>query len=239
MAELADLNILLAFGAGFLSFISPCCLPLYPAFLSYITGVSVGELKEEHAFLQKRALLHTLFFLLGFTIIFLVLGFSTTLIGELFVKYQGFLQKIGAILMVFFGFVIIGFIKPSFLMKDKKYTFKSRPTGYIGSLLIGLGFAAGWTPCTGPILVAVMSLSLTNPEAGLLYMGAYSLGFAVPFFILAFFIGKLNWIKKHSLKIMKIGGYTMIVMGIFLYFNWLSKLTSFLITNFFNGFQGF
>jgi cytochrome c-type biogenesis protein len=235
---MADLNILLAFCAGFLSFISPCCLPLYPAFLSYITGVSVGELKEENVFLRKRAMLHTIFFLIGFSIIFLALGLSTTFIGEMFVQYQSFIRRIGAILMVFFGFVIIGYIKPTFLMKDKKFTFKNRPSGYIGSTLIGLGFAAGWTPCTGPILASVLSLSLTNPNAGLIYMTAYSLGFAIPFFILSFFVSKLNWIKKHSLKIMKIGGIIMIIMGVVLYFDWLSDLTSFLITRVFNDFIG-
>jgi cytochrome c-type biogenesis protein len=236
---MADLNILIAFGAGFLSFISPCCLPLYPAFLSYITGVSVSELKEENKILQKRAMLHTIFFLLGFILIFLVLGLSTTVIYDVFFEYQDLIRRIGAILMIFFGLVIIGFLKPSFLMKDRKFTFKNRPTGYLGSLLIGLGFAAGWTPCTGPILGAVLSLSLTNPNAGLFYMLAYSLGFAVPFFILAFFIGKLNWIKKHSLKIMQIGGFIMILLGIVLYFDWLADLTSFLISRVFGGFTGF
>jgi cytochrome c-type biogenesis protein len=237
--QLADINIFLAFGAGFLSFISPCCLPLYPAFLSYITGVSVSELKEENALFQKRALLHTTFFLIGFSIIFLLLGLSTTFIGEMFVTYQSLIRRIGAILMIFFGLVIVGFIKPQFLMKDKKVMFQNRPSGYFGSVLIGLGFAAGWTPCTGPILAAVLSLSLTNPDAGLIYMGAYSLGFAVPFFILSFFIGKLNWIKRNSNNIMRFGGIVMILMGIILYFNWLTDLTSFLITNFFDGFQGF
>jgi cytochrome c-type biogenesis protein len=236
---MADINIFLAFGAGFLSFISPCCLPLYPAFLSYITGVSVGELKEEQGLLQKRALLHTIFFLLGFTVIFLALGFSTSFIGETFIQYQSLFRRIGAILMIFFGLVIIGFIKPTFLMKNRSIKFQSRPSGYAGSFIIGLGFAAGWTPCTGPILASVLSLSLTNPGSGLFYMLAYSLGFSIPFLILSFFIGKLNWIKRNTNRIMKIGGSLMILMGIILYFDLLTKMTSFLITRVFNGFYGF
>src|SRR6478672_9116849 len=113
---MSDINLFLAFGAGFLSFISPCCLPLYPAFLSYITGVSVGELKSENAMLQKRSLLHTLFFLIGFSVIFIAIGFGTSFIGSFFREYQDLIRQIGAIFIVFFGFIIIGFIHPTFMM---------------------------------------------------------------------------------------------------------------------------
>jgi cytochrome c-type biogenesis protein len=236
---MTDLNIWLAFGAGLLSFISPCCLPLYPAFLSYITGISVQELKEEQAMLRKRALLHTAFFLLGFSIIFIVLGLSTTIIGEIFVEYQSLLRQIGAIIIVFFGLVVMGFISPEFLMKDKKMKFQSRPTGYLGSVLIGIGFAAGWTPCMGPILAGVIALGVSNPAASLTYMIAYVLGFAVPFFVLSFFLDKLKPIKKFNRQFMKIGGSFMVIMGILLYFNWMTQLTSFLINRVFGGFQGF
>lgn len=236
---MGDLNIFLSFGAGVLSFISPCSLPLYPAFLSYITGVSVDELKENNGLQQKRAWLHTFFFLIGFSIIFIALGLSTTLIAQLFYQYGDLLRRIGAILIVLFGLVIIGLFKPSFLMKDKKIAFRERPEGYIGSVLIGLGFAAGWTPCSGPILGAVMTLGATHPGMGLFYMIAYILGFAVPFVIFSFFIGKLNWIKRHGSQVTKIGGYIMIFMGVFLYFNWMAKMTSFLVNRVFGGFTGF
>jgi cytochrome c-type biogenesis protein len=236
---MTDLNIWLAFGAGLLSFISPCCLPLYPAFLSYITGISVKELKEEQAMFRRRALLHTTFFLFGFSIIFIVLGLSTTLIGDIFIEYQTLLRQVGAIIIVFFGLVVMGFISPSFLMQDKKLKFQTRPSGYLGSVLIGVGFAAGWTPCTGPILAGVIALGVSNPAASLMYMIAYVLGFAVPFFILSFFLDKLKPIKKFNRQFMKIGGALMIVMGIFLYFDWMTKLTSFLVNRIFGGFQGF
>ncbi|KEF39977.1 cytochrome c biogenesis protein [Schinkia azotoformans MEV2011] len=235
---MADVNVFLAFGAGFLSFISPCCLPLYPAFLSYITGVSVTELKEENAMMQRRTMLHTIFFLIGFSSIFIMLGMSTSFIGKFFVQYNDLIRQIGAILIVFFGFVIVGVLKPDFLMKDRKIAFKSRPTGFIGSILIGMGFAAGWTPCTGPILAAVIALSVSNPGSGMLYMIAYTLGFAIPFFILSFFIGRMQWIKRNSVKIIQIGGYVMIVMGIFLFFDWMTKITTYLI-GIFGGFTGF
>ncbi|PFM83730.1 cytochrome C biogenesis protein, partial [Bacillus thuringiensis] len=154
-----DISIFLAFGAGFLSFISPCCLPLYPAFLSYITGMSVSELKEENAMLRKRSMIHTAFFLLGFSIIFIAIGFGTSFIGGIFTDYKDLIRQLGGIFIIVFGLIIVGVFKPKFLMQDRKFTFKNRPSGYFGSVLIGLAFAAGWTPCTGPILVSVIGLA--------------------------------------------------------------------------------
>jgi cytochrome c-type biogenesis protein len=235
---MADVNLFLAFGAGFLSFISPCCLPLYPAFLSYITGISVSELKAENALMQRRSLLHTLFFLLGFSLIFISIGFGTSLIGKWFSEYQDFIRQIGALLIIIFGLVIVGIWNPAFLMKDRRLSFQERPSGYIGSIIIGMAFAAGWTPCTGPILVSVIALAATNPSSGMLYMLAYSLGFAVPFFILSFFIGKLQWIRRHSEKMVKIGGYVMIAMGVVLFFDWMTKIITY-TTSIFGGFTGF
>lgn len=237
MAEV-DLNVFIALGAGFLSFISPCCLPLYPAFVSYITGMSVNELKSENAMLQKRSLLHTLFFILGFSVIFIALGFGSSFIGNFFKDNQGLIRQIGAIVIVIFGFMIVGLLKPEFLMKEHRFQFKNRPAGYFGSALIGLAFAAGWTPCTGPILFAVMSLGATNPNSAVLYMISYVLGFAIPFFILSFFIGKMKWIRKYSGRIVKIGGYIMIIFGVFLFFDWMTMLTGYM-SALFGGFKGF
>ncbi|WP_433750028.1 cytochrome c biogenesis CcdA family protein [Falsibacillus pallidus] len=235
---MSDVTIFLAFGAGFLSFISPCCLPLYPAFLSYITGMSVNELKTENAMLQKRSLLHTLFFLLGFSSIFIAIGFGTSAVGGFFNLYQDLIRQFGAIFMVLFGLMVIGLLKPEFLMKDRRLEFKNRPAGYVGSILIGMAFAAGWTPCTGPILMSVIYMAASHPGSAIAYMIAYTLGFAVPFFILSFFIGKMKWIRRHSMKIVKIGGYIMIVMGIVLFFNWMTAIIG-LFSYLTGGFTGF
>ncbi|MED4205267.1 cytochrome c biogenesis CcdA family protein [Neobacillus mesonae] len=235
---MSDVNIFLALGAGFLSFISPCCLPLYPAFLSYITGMSVAELQNDNALLQKRSLLHTIFFLIGFSAIFIAMGFATSFIGSFFTEYKDLIRQLGGIFIVFFGLVIVGVFKPDFMMKDRRFEFKNRPSGYIGSVLIGMAFSAGWTPCTGPILSVVLSLAATNPGSGMMYMIAYVLGFAVPFLILSFFIGRMKWIKKHSVKIMKIGGYIMIVMGIVLFFDWMTKIIA-IFQTLFGDFTGF
>ncbi|SFA72390.1 MULTISPECIES: cytochrome c biogenesis CcdA family protein [unclassified Bacillus (in: firmicutes)] len=233
-----DVNLFLAIGAGFLSFISPCCLPLYPAFLSYITGMSVGELKSENAMLQKRSLLHTLFFLIGFSIIFIALGFGTSFLGNFFYNYQDLIRQLGAIFMVLFGLMVIGVFKPELLMKERRLEFKNRPSGYAGSILIGMAFAAGWTPCTGPILAAVLYMATSNPGSAMLYMTAYIIGFAVPFVALSFFLGKMKWIRKNSMIIMKVGGYIMIVMGIVLFFNWMTKIIM-VFQQMFGGFTGF
>lgn len=235
---MTDINIFFALGAGFLSFISPCCLPLYPAFISYITGMSLTELKEENAMFRRRSMLHTLFFLIGFSIVFIALGFTTSFIGDFFNQYQNLIRQLGAIFIVVFGLIVIGVFKPEALMKDRRISFKNRPTGYLGSSLIGLAFAAGWTPCTGPILGIVIALAASNPSSAMIYMIAYILGFAIPFFILSFFIGKMQWIRKHNVKIVKIGGMLMIIMGIFLFFDWMTKITSFL-TALFGGWTGF
>ncbi|MEK4009684.1 cytochrome c biogenesis CcdA family protein [Peribacillus sp. FSL M8-0224] len=233
-----QLNLFLAFGAGFLSFLSPCSLPLYPAFLSYITGVSLNDLKKEKGIFKKEAFIHTILFLIGFSLIFLALGLSTSFIGTFFMQYQDLLRQLGAVIMVFFGLVLTGMLKFDFLLTDKKMNFKRRPSGYTGSILIGIGFAAGWTPCTGPILAGVIALGVTDPGKGMLYMLFYILGFSIPFLIMSLFIEKMHFIKKKSSILMMLGGILMILMGVLLYFNMMTKIIS-LLTQLYGGFTGF
>ena len=137
--------------------------------------MSVSELKEENAMLRKRSMIHTAFFLLGFSIIFIAIGFGTSFIGGIFTDYKDLIRQLGGIFIIVFGLIIVGVFKPKFLMQDRKFTFKNRPSGYFGSVLIGLAFAAGWTPCTAPILVSVIGLAATNPESAMIYMIAYIL----------------------------------------------------------------
>lgn len=234
---MGEITIWLAFGAGLLSFISPCVLPIYPAFLSYITGMSLDEVQNK-GLLQKQSFLHTFFFLAGFSLVFLGLGFSTNVLSRLFFQHMDLIRQLGAILVIFFGLMIAGIIKPEFLMKERKFQFRNRPSGYLGSGLIGLAFAAGWTPCMGPILAAVIILAATNPGTGLLYMLAYVLGFALPFFLLSFFIGRLSWIRKRSEQFMKIGGGLMIFIGVMLFFDQMNYFIRWLMP-LFGGFTGF
>ncbi|SES61766.1 cytochrome c-type biogenesis protein [Oceanobacillus limi] len=237
-----DISILLAFGAGALTFVSPCVFPLYPAFLSYITGLSVSDIQSGKIREQRKAIIHTIFFLLGFSIIYFVLGFgsagSATFIETWYVQYGDLIRQLGAILIVFFGLVTVGVLQPKFLLKDHKLNIPNKPSGYLGTMLIGLAFAVGWTPCMGPILAATLALVGTNPSQGLWYMSSYILGFSIPFFLMAFFITKFTWIKKYSGMFMKFGGVIMIVMGIILFFDKFSIINS-LLSPIFGDFQGF
>ena len=198
----------------------------------------MDELRNERGMMQKRAILHTLFFLLGFSIIFIAIGFCTSLAVSFFIQYKELLRQVGAILIVVFGLMIVGLLQVDFLMKDRKFQFKNRPSGYIGSVLIGLAFAAGWTPCTGPILMAIITLGGTNPDSAIWYMLSYFLGFAIPFFILSFFITRMTWIRKNSQKIVKVGGYIMIAVGMLLFFDGLTYIIT-IFTTIFGGFTGF
>ena len=239
---MADISILLTFGAGALTFISPCVFPLYPAFLSYITGMSVAEIQLGELKGQHKAILHTIFFLFGFSIIYLVFGFGTvgsaTLLETWYFQYGDVIRQIGAILMVLFGLITIGLLQPKFLMKEHKLHIQNKPAGYLGSVVIGFAFAVGWTPCMGPILAATLALVGANPSQGLWYMAAYVLGFSIPFLLMAFFITKFTWIKKFSGPVMKIGGGIMIGMGIILFFDKLTLINS-LVQPMFGDFQGF
>ncbi|MFJ7736203.1 cytochrome c biogenesis CcdA family protein [Lysinibacillus sp. NPDC097287] len=233
-----DVNLFFAFGAGLLSFISPCVLPLYPAFLSYITGLTIGEIQEEHMAKRKTAVFHTLSFLLGFSLIYIFLGFSATVLGEFFLNYGELFRQFGAIFMVLFGFMTLGIWKPEFLMKEHRVNIQNRPAGYVGSVVIGFAFAAGWTPCAGPILGAILLMVSQNSGNGMGYMAAYILGFSIPFFTLSFFVSKLAIVKKYSQAFMKVGGVIMIVVGLLLFFDQMTIFNR-LLAPIFGDFIGF
>ncbi|HDR6319016.1 TPA: cytochrome c biogenesis protein CcdA [Bacillus thuringiensis] len=236
--NVADLTIWLVVGAGILSFVSPCSLPLYSSYLSYITGVSIQDLKENRGMMQKSAIIHTLFFLIGFSIIFYALGLSVSWIGIAFSSNQRLIQQIGGFFTILMGLFMTGIIQPKWLMAEKKIQYRSKSTGYIRSVIVGMTYAAGWTPCVGPIFSAVLMLGATNPEGAFIYITAYTLGFAVLFFVMAFFIGRIKWIVTYSIIMTKIGGGMMILTGILLYTNQMTKITAFFI-RLFDGFTGF
>jgi cytochrome c-type biogenesis protein len=225
-----DISIWLAFGAGVLSFISPCTLPLYPAYLSYISGVSVQDLKSnKNVKLRSKVVLHTLFFLLGISTIYFALGLSATFMGQFFAEHAKLIRQISAIFIIVMGLFLLGFFKMDWLMKEKRFQFSRKPVGYLGSTLIGIGFAAGWTPCIGPILSVILMLAGNNPSQGMTYMTSYILGFSLPFLLFSVFIGSTHWIVKYSSMIMKVGGGIMIAMGVLLYTNQLSQISSYLL----------
>jgi len=224
---MSDVNIWIAFGAGFASFISPCCLPLYPSYLSYITGISVTDLKSEKPgkAVRMRTMSHTLFFVIGFSVIYYTLGYGTSAFADLFNEYQDKIRQLSAVLIIIMGLVLTGIFQPRMLLKERKLPLQMKKSGYLASFIFGIGFSAGWSPCTGPILAAILALAATEPGAWFQMTTAYSLGFAIPFFILAFFIGSARWIVRYSSIMMKIGGSVMLLMGVLLFTDQMTRIT--------------
>jgi cytochrome c-type biogenesis protein len=222
-----DITVWMAFFAGIASFISPCCLPLYPSYLSYMTGISVSQLKSgsDAAAVRLRTVLHSIFFALGFSVVFFTLGWSAGLLRDIFIDYKDLIRQLSAILILLMGLFMLGIFQPQFLMKERKWQVRMKPAGYAGSFVIGVGFAAGWSPCVGPILSTILALSLSGNVSWLPYITAYSLGFAIPFIVLAFFIGSTRWILRFSNLFMKIGGAVMIMIAILLYTGRMEKIT--------------
>lgn len=223
---MADVNVGIAAAAGFASFISPCCLPLYPAYLSYITGVSVNQIKTDTSrSMRFKTMSHTFFFILGFSAVFFALGYGSNAFADAFRDYQDTIRKISAIFIVLMGLFLMGIFQPQLLMKERKLHMKWKPAGYLGSFVFGIGFSAGWSPCIGPILGSILLLAASHPGTWAGLTTAYSIGFAVPFFVLAFFLGTARWILKYSNLLMKIGGGMMLLMGILLFTDRMTSIT--------------
>ncbi|EGQ26428.1 cytochrome c-type biogenesis protein CcdA [Sporosarcina newyorkensis 2681] len=228
-------GMLLAVGAGALSFLSPCVLPIFPAYLSYITGISVKELQGNQTIKIRRKLIsHSLVFLLGVSLVFISLGAGASFFGqwisELLRGDSGlFIQRIAGIFIIVMGLFIGGWVNITGLMKERRIQSSRRPTGYIGTFFIGLGFAAGWTPCIGPIFGSILMLAASNPSQGIFYTIMYVIGFALPFLILTFFLGSTKWIVRRSEIIMKVGAVIMILMGIVLFFGLMPLITGWLL----------
>lgn len=225
-----DVSFPLAFLAGILSFLSPCVLPLVPAYLSFITGLSMEELKSSPKI--TKAMGNTIAFVLGFSTIFVSLGASSSLLGNLLLQYQDYLRIAGGILTIIFGLFIAGFIKLNFLMREKRFHINKGPAGYIGSFLIGMSFAAGWTPCIGPILgtILIYASSQASASYGFKLLSVYSLGLAIPFILSTLAINvfftytrKLNRFMK---VIMVVSGLVLIAFGIMLLTNRMGQFSA-------------
>lgn len=228
-------GMLLALGAGALSFLSPCVLPIFPAYMSYITGISVKELQgKKDSRMVRQLFAHAFFFLLAVSLVFLSLGASASFLGQwaqkLLIGDSALLiQRIAGVLIIVMGLFIAGWIELPSLMKERRFHYTKKRVGYAGTFFIGLGFAAGWTPCIGPIFGSILLLAASNPSQGLFYTVVYVIGFALPFLVLTFFIGKTRWIVRHSNLIMKIGAVMMILMGLVLFFGLMPRISGFLL----------
>src|SRR5690625_485851 len=224
-----------ALGAGALSFLSPCVLPIYPAYLSYITGISVKEIQgKRDARIRKKLLTHSAFFLIGVSLIFISLGIGATFLGQwiqgLLVGDSGLLiQRIAGLFIILMGLFVGGWIQLPSLMKEKRFQVRKSGVGYLGSFFLGLGFAAGWTPCIGPIFSSILFLAASNPTQGVLYTFMYVIGIVTPFLLLTFLIGSTRVLTKYSQVIMKVGGVIMVAMGIVLFTGYLPTIAEWLL----------
>lgn len=228
-------GMLLALSAGALSFLSPCVLPIFPAYMSYITGISVKELQSNQTRSFVRPLLtHSIFFLLAVSLVFLSLGAGASFLGQivqqLFIGETGLLiQRLAGIFIIFMGFFLAGWLNLPSLMKERRLQYTKKPAGYLGTFFVGLGFAAGWTPCIGPIFGSILLLAASHPGQGMFYTFMYIIGFAVPFVLLTLFISKTKWIVRHSGIFLKIGAIMLMMMGIILFFGWMPVISGFLL----------
>ncbi|MBI5193396.1 MAG: cytochrome c biogenesis protein CcdA [Nitrospirae bacterium] len=224
----------MAFLAGLLSFVSPCVLPLVPSFVTYITGLTFEDITsdKDRARIRKITISNSLAFIAGFTTIFILFGASATFIGQVFLQYQDIIQKIGAVLIILFGLYIMGVLKLNFLTKEKKFHIENKPSGYLGSYIVGMAFAAGWTPCVGPILGTILLYASTTGSIGkgIGLLAVYSLGLGLPLFISALaintFISTFKVIARYMRWITIISGIFLILIGVMIFTNSFTIITT-------------
>ncbi len=208
-----------AFLAGLLSFLSPCVLPVVPSYLSYVTGISgVAEMQAR----RHLALLHAALFVAGFTLIFLALGATATAVGRLLNTYQHWLERVGGVLIIVFGLYCLGVLRFGFLSREVRWDLGDKPLGYLGSVLAGLAFGAGWTPCIGPILGSILLYTSTRADLGhgLVLLLAYSAGLAIPFLVAAWalewFLRWMGRFRRYIGWVERIAGVLLIAFGLLL-----------------------
>jgi cytochrome c-type biogenesis protein len=231
-----NVTLLAAFGAGILSFISPCVLPLIPGYLSYISGLSLDEMRGGTATartagvavvaspqVRRRVLLSSAFFILGFSLVFIALGASASAIGSFVLAKKSLFSRVAGAVIIIFGLHTMGVLRIEWLYQEKRVQTNRQPGGPFGALLVGVAFAFGWTPCIGPILAGILAIAATRSGVGegVRLLAAYSLGLGVPFFATALainrFFGALARIRRHYHKIELVSGALLVVIGVLIF----------------------
>ncbi len=236
MTNTSEVSIIVSFVAGLLTFLSPCVLPLFPSYITYITGRSFEDLKTGGSSfnIRRTTVLHSLFFILGFSIVFMLLGITFAYLGSFFGIRKTLMEKAGGVLIILFGLHMSGALNLRFLNREKKATLAKRKTGYFGSLLIGMAFAFGWTPCVGPILstILIYASTLESLPRAIMLLSFYSIGLGVPFLISSLLINQFLFIFNRFKGFMKfvpiITGIFLIGVGILLFLGIFSKLAGML-----------
>jgi len=229
-------GIFTAFFFGLLSFVSPCVLPIVPGYISFISGVSFDEMQDAgaRADIRKKIALHSLSFILGFSLVFVALGASATAVGQFLHDQIDILSKVAGVIIIIFGLHMIGVFKIPFLNYEKRFAARTKPIGFFGAVLVGMAFAFGWTPCIGPILAGILTIASQQDTVwkGVILLTSYSLGLGIPFLIaglsMALFQGIFNRFKRHLHKIEVVGGTLLVAVGILIMTNYLTIISGYL-----------
>jgi cytochrome c-type biogenesis protein len=226
----ASLGLALAFSAGLLSFVSPCVLPLVPSYLTFVTGVGFDDLASS----RRAALVHALLFVLGFTLIFVALGASATLLGRLLIAYRVWITRVGGALVVLFGLYLLGVVRVGAFDRERRVHLANKPLGYLGTVFVGIAFGAGWTPCLGPILGAILTYTAATAELsrGLPLLLAYSLGLAIPFLVAAVaverFLETVTRFRPHLARVSQVSGALLVIVGALMMFDYFTVMATYL-----------
>lgn len=230
MEGTVTLGALIAFSAGLLSFLSPCVLPLIPSYVTFITGMSLDEV--QHA--RRAALVHALLFIFGFTLIFLALGATASVFGRVLLAARDWISRVGGALIIVFGLYLLGVFNIRAFSQERRVHLANKPVGYLGTVLVGIAFGAGWTPCIGPILgsILIYTSSAADLGRGLVLLSMYSLGLAIPFLLAAVainrFLAAFARFRSAMVWVNRVGGVLLIVIGVLLLTNYFTLLAGYL-----------
>jgi len=229
-----EMSMVLAAGAGVLSFLSPCVLPLVPSYLAFVGGLALAG-QEGKRPARATLLLHAALFILGFSLVFVALGASMSLLGRMLLQYQEGMRRVGGILIILFGLSIAGVLKLPWLLRDWRVHLRERPAGYLGSVFVGITFGAGWTPCIGPVLGSILTLAGTAQTAGtgVQMLAAYAAGLGVPFFVSAMlldrFAGFFDRFRRFLPFVDRVAGAMLVLAGILLFTGYMTVLNTYFI----------
>ena len=226
-----SVSFAVAFLAGLLSFLSPCVLPLVPSYLGFITGMSLDELSESRS--RRAVLVPAAFFTTGFSLVFLIMGASATFIGQLLLRYQDWVSRVGGVLIILFALHLLGVLRIGAFLRERRVHMESKPVGYLGAGLAGVVFGAGWTPCIGPVLGTLLTYASAraNLATGMFLLLCYSIGLAVPFLAAAYatgaFLNTSRGIRRFIPLFEKISGVILLIAGILLVSGSFSALSAY------------
>jgi len=234
---MVDVNIFVAFTAGLLSFLSPCVLPIIPSYLSFVSGVSLEEMRSPYTTgnVRRRVVFNSLAFIVGFSLIFVSLGASASYLGSLFFGYRNFIRTLGGAFIILVGIYLMGFFKISLLDRYLQFNLRDKPAGYVGSVLVGVTFAVAWIPCVGPILGAILALAGASAEIGkgILLLTTYAAGLAVPFFLSAIAVNSFFQFSQTFRRYINVvhvaAGILLVIVGILLVTDYMTLLNIYAI----------